>query len=98
MSLRRKREKGVENISDEIMAENFPNMKRKQIPKYRNHKVPNKMNPKKPIPRHIIIKMEKVKGKERKQAREKQSHKQGNPHNAISRLFSRNFAGQKKVA
>ena len=36
--------------------------------------VPNKMNPKRPTPRHIIIKMQKVKDKERtlKAAREKQ--------------------------
>ena len=29
------------------------------------HRVPNKMNPKRPTPRHIIIKMPKVKDKER---------------------------------
>ena len=36
-------------------------------------KVPNKMNPKRPTPRHIIIKMPKVKDKQRilKAAREK---------------------------
>ena len=36
--------------------------------------VPNKMNPKRPVPRHSIIKMPKVKDKERllKAAREKQ--------------------------
>ena len=31
----------------------------------RKHRVPNKVNPKRPIPRHIIIKMPKVKDKER---------------------------------
>ena len=37
-------------------------------------RVPNKKNPKRPTPRHIIIKMTKVKNKERflKAAREKQ--------------------------
>ena len=37
-------------------------------------RVPNKMNPKRPKPRHIIIKMQKVKDKERilKAARERQ--------------------------
>ena len=37
-------------------------------------RVPKKMNPKRPTPRHIIIKMPKVKGKGRilKAAREKQ--------------------------
>ena len=31
----------------------------------RKHRVPNKMNPKRPTPRHIIIKMPKVKYKGR---------------------------------
>ena len=37
-------------------------------------RIPNKMNPKRPTPRHIIIKVAKVKDKERilKAAREKQ--------------------------
>ena len=37
-------------------------------------RVPNKMDPKRAIPRHIVIKMPKVKDKERilKEAREKQ--------------------------
>ena len=32
--------------------------------KFRKHRVPNKMNPKRPTPRHIIIEMPKVKYKE----------------------------------
>ena len=43
-------------------------------------RVPNKLNPKRPMPRHIIMKMPKVKYKERilKAAREKKvSHLQG---------------------
>ena len=40
----------------------------------KHRRVPNKMNPKRPTPRHIIIKMQKVKDKEKilKAAREKQ--------------------------
>ena len=46
----------------------------KQTGKSRKRTVPNKMNPKRPKPRHIIIKMQKVKDKERilKAARKKQ--------------------------
>ena len=58
------------------MAENFPNLKKKT----NNHvqeeqRVPNKVNPRRSIPRHIITKMAKVKDEERilKATREKQS-------------------------
>ena len=43
------------------MAENFPNLVRKQTAESRKHRVPNKMNAKRPTPRLIIIKMSKVK-------------------------------------
>ena len=48
------------------MTENFPNlMKEIDIQAQEVQKVPNKMNPKRSTPRHIIIKMPKV--KDRKQ-------------------------------
>ena len=58
------------------MAENFPNLKKKTDMQVQDpQKLPNKMNPNRPTPRHIIIKMAKVKDKERilKAATEKQS-------------------------
>ena len=40
------------------MPENFPNLKKeKDIQVQEAQKVPNKINPKRPTPRHIIIKM-----------------------------------------
>nr|KAF6444260.1 hypothetical protein HJG59_008560 [Molossus molossus] len=57
------------------MAENFPNLvKEIDIQVQEAQRVPNKMNPKRPTPRHIIIKMQKVQDKERilKAARERQ--------------------------
>ena len=46
------------------MAENFPNLKNEtDIQVQETQRVPNKMNPNRPIPRHSIIKMEKVKDK-----------------------------------
>ena len=48
------------------MTENFPNLvKEIDIQAQKSQKVPNKMNPKRPTPRHIIIKMPKVKNKEK---------------------------------
>ena len=57
------------------MAKNFPNLvkeKDTQIPDAQ--RIPNKLDPKKPTPRHIIIKMTRLKVKERilKATREKQ--------------------------
>ena len=48
------------------MVENFPNLKKEtDIHVQEAQRVPNKMNPNRPTPRHIIIKMAKVKDKER---------------------------------
>jgi len=71
----KEKEKGIENIFEEIMAENFPNLKYTDIKIQKLQRAPNKLNLNKPTPRHIIIKMAKVKDKERilKAAREKQS-------------------------
>ena len=54
------KEKGIENIFEEIMAENFPNIKDTDIKIQEAQRAPNKLNPNRPTPRHIIIKMAKV--------------------------------------
>ena len=55
------------------MKENFPNLvKETDMQIQEAQRVPNKMDAKRPMPRHIIIKMPKVKDRERiyKTARE----------------------------
>ena len=57
------------------MKENFPNLvKEIDMQVQEAQRAPNKMDAKRPTPRHIIIKMPKIKDKERilKAAREKQ--------------------------
>ena len=55
------REKGIKNLSGEIMAESFPNLKEEiDIQVQEAQRVPNKRNPNRPTPRHIITKMAKV--------------------------------------
>ena len=49
---------------EKIMKENFPNLV-KDTCKSRKHRVPNKMDANRSTPRHFIIKMPKVKDKER---------------------------------
>ena len=70
-----KREQETENLFEKIMTENFLNLAKKiNTQAQEAQRVPKKMNLKRPMPRHIIIKMPKVKDKERilKAARVKQ--------------------------
>ena len=68
------REKGTENIFQEIIAENFPNMGKESHTQIQEaQRVPYKINPRRNTPRHILIKLTKMKDKEKilKAAREK---------------------------
>ena len=68
-------EQEIENFFEKIMKENFPDLvKEIDIQVQKAQRVPNKLDPKRTTPRHRIIKMPKVKDKERilKAAREKQ--------------------------
>ena len=69
------KDKAMENIFDEIITGNFPNLKDTDFKIQEEQRAPNKLNPNRPTPRHIIIKMAKVSDKERvlKAAREKQN-------------------------
>ena len=58
-------EQESENLFEQIMKENFPNLaKELDIQIQEAQRVPNKMDPKRTTPRHIIIKMTKVKNRE----------------------------------
>ena len=49
------KEKGIENIFEEIMAENFPNLKETDIKIEKEQRALNKLNQNRLIPRYIII-------------------------------------------
>ena len=69
------REQETENLFEKIMAENSPNLVKDIDTQVQDvQRVPNKKNRKRPTPRHTLMKMPKVKDKERmlKAAREKQ--------------------------
>ena len=54
------KEKEIGNLFEEIMTENFPNLvKELGIQVQEAQRVRNMMNPKRPTPRHTIIKMQK---------------------------------------
>ena len=70
------KEQEIGNLFEKIIRESFPNLVKKIDRQVQEaQRVPNKMDAKRPTPRHIIIKMPKVKNKERilKAAREKSS-------------------------
>ena len=71
---REEKEQEIGNLFEKIMRENFPNLvKEVDMQVQEAQRVPNKMDAKRPTLRHIIIKMLKIKDKERilKAAREK---------------------------
>ena len=68
------REKGPEKISEEIIVENFPNMGKEIATQVQEaQRVPYRINPRRNTPRHIVIKLAKIKDNEKllKAAREK---------------------------
>ena len=77
------KKKGYEKIFEEIIVENFPNMEKEIINQVRAAlRVPYRINPRRNMPRHTLIKLTKTKHKERilKAAREKQQVTyKGNP-------------------
>jgi len=71
---RGEREKGTEKIVQEIIARNFPNMRKDPLTQIQEaQRVPYKIYPRRDTPRHILIKLTKIKDKEEnlKAAREK---------------------------
>ena len=66
------KKKGYEKIFEEIIVENFPNLEINQVQEAQ--RVPYRINPRRNMPRHILIKLTKTKHKQRilKAAREKQ--------------------------
>ena len=67
--------KGHEKILEEIIVENFPKMGKEIVTQVQEtQRVPNRTNPRQNTPKHILIKLTKIKHKEQilKAAREKQ--------------------------
>ena len=74
------KEQEIGNLFLKTVKENFPNLvKEIDMQVQETQRAPNKMDPKRTTPRHIIIKMPKV--KERFLKQEKRSYLQGSCHN-----------------
>ena len=71
----KEKKKGYEKIFEEIIVENFLNMEKEIVNQVQEaQRVPYRINPRRNMPRCILIKLTKIKHKERilKEAREKQ--------------------------
>ena len=65
-SPRRRREKGPEKIFEEIIPENFPNMGKEIVNQVQEaQRVPGRINSRRNTPRHIVIKLTKIKDKDK---------------------------------
>ena len=60
------KKKGTEKILKEIIVENFPNMGKEIVNQVQEaQRVPHRINPRRNTPRHILIKLSKIKYKEK---------------------------------
>ena len=80
------KEKGSEKIFEEVIVENFPNMGKEIVNKIQEvQRVPYRINPRRNTLRHILIKLTKIKYKEKKSSKGKATNNiQGNPHKVVS--------------
>ena len=79
----KEKKKGYEKFFEEIMVESFPSMEKETANQIQEaQRVPYRINPRRNMPRHILLKLKKTKHKERilKGPREKQQVTyKGNP-------------------
>ena len=60
-----KKKKVYEKIFEDILVENFPNMEKEIVKQVQEaQRAPHRINPRRNIPRHILIKLIKTKHKE----------------------------------
>ena len=71
------KKKGTEKIFEEIIVENFPNMGKERITQVQEvQRVPFRINPRRNTPRHILIKLSKIKYKDKIEKQERKHNKQ----------------------
>ena len=95
------KKKGYEKFFEEIIIENFPNMENEIVSQVQEaQRVPYRINPRRNTPRHVLIKLTKVKHKEdvKSNKGKSTSNMQVKPHTFNSWSFSRNSAGRKGMA
>ena len=75
------KKKGYKKNSEEIIVENFPNMEKEIVDRVQTaQNVPYRINSRRNIPRHILIKLTKTKQKEKQQGRSNKEHTRETPY------------------
>ena len=95
------RKKDHEKILEEIIVENLPKMRKEIITQVQEtQRVPNRINPRRNIPRHILMKLTKIKHRENiKSSKGKTTNNtQEDSRKDNSWSFSRNSSGQEGMA
>ena len=90
------KKKVYEKILEEITVLKVPNMEKEIVNQVQEaERLPQRIKPRRNMPRHILMKLIKTKHKERilNAAREKTSNIQGKPHMLNNCSFSRNSSG-----
>ena len=94
--------KDHEKILEEIIVENFPKMGKEAITQVQEtQRVPNRINPRRNTPRHILIKLTKDKTQRTniKSSKGKTTNNtQWDSHKDNCRSFNRNSSGQEGMA
>ena len=94
-------EKGPEKISEEIIVENFPNMGKEIATQVQEvQRVSGRINPRRNTPRHILIKLTRIKDKEKllKATREKRQITYKGTPVRLTADFSADSTSQKGLA
>ena len=94
----KRKRNGMKKIFKEIIVEKFTNMEKEITNQVQEaQRVPYRMNPRRNMPRHMLIKLRKTKHKKKIKSSkgEATSNIQGKPHMLNSSSFSRNSVGQK---
>ena len=75
------KKKVYEKNFEEIIVENFPNMEKEIVDRVQTaQNVPYRINSRRNIPRHILIKLTKTKQKEKQQGRSNKEHTRETPY------------------
>ena len=80
------REKGPKKIFEDIIVKNFPNKGKEIVTQVQEvQRVPGRINPRRNAPRHIVIKLAKIKDKTIESNKRKMTNNiQGNSHKVNS--------------
>ena len=95
---RREKKGGQKKILEAITVENFPNMGKEIVNQVKEaQKIPYRINPRRNIPRHILIKLSKIKYKQ-KNIKQSKGKKQQITHKGIPIRLTADLSAENRKA